>query len=39
MDEGRAFIPPDVSIAHRLIMSWLGEGTPIASWYDQMLRG
>lgn len=34
MDEGRAFLPPDVSIAHRLIMSWLGE-VDIATWYDQ----
>lgn len=35
MERGAAFIPPDISIAHRLIMSWLREDRAVATWYDQ----
>ena len=35
MEEGRAFVPPDVSIAHHLLVDWLGADVPLATWYDQ----
>ena len=35
MEEGRAFVPPDVSIAHHLLVDWLSADVPLATWYDQ----
>ena len=35
MDRGQAFVPPDVSIAHHLLVDWLGADVPLATWYDQ----
>ena len=35
MAAGTAYLPSDVSIAHRLIVDWLGPDVPITTWFDR----
>lgn len=35
MAAGTAYLPSDVSIAHRLIVDWLGPDIPLTTWFDR----